>query len=121
MVNQEILSQIKNLEIDCPDCEYIYSDEQYMCTMCWCEGGQGKINLFNFLIDNPEYMEEFQRFKFYKVGIHDAILNELVVHIFRTPSNWELKKVKGKILEGKESTIFHIEEIDTIYSDFELH
>jgi len=31
--------------IECPDCEDMYSDDQYTCTTCWCEGGQGTIKI----------------------------------------------------------------------------
>ena len=35
----------KNLKIDCPDCEDVYGYDQYTCVVCWCEGGQGQINV----------------------------------------------------------------------------
>jgi len=42
--SKEIVKEIKNLEIDCPDCKYM-EDRQYTCTTCWCEGGNGHINV----------------------------------------------------------------------------
>ena len=48
----EILADIKELEIDCPDCKYIDDDEQYTCHICWCQGGAGKLNVFEWLKDN---------------------------------------------------------------------
>ena len=48
--------KIKDIEIDCPDCEGMNGDEQYTCTICWQEGGSGKINVFQWLTENPELL-----------------------------------------------------------------
>lgn len=36
---------IENLTIDCPDCPIGIEDDQYTCTTCWCQGGNGTINV----------------------------------------------------------------------------
>ena len=48
-MNEEILKRIKLLEIDCPECESIFDDEQYYCSTCGCEGGLGRINVYRHL------------------------------------------------------------------------
>lgn len=48
-IEKEIFNIISQVEIYCPDCEYVYDDEQYTCTECWCEGGGGKLNIIDFL------------------------------------------------------------------------
>ena len=48
----EIIDRIKLVEINCPDCEDFYGDDQYTCDTCWCEGGQGKINVYEWLKEN---------------------------------------------------------------------
>jgi DNA-directed RNA polymerase subunit RPC12/RpoP len=53
---EEILSDIKNLRVDCPDCHGLYDDDQYTCTTCWHEGGNGSINVFDWLQENPEVL-----------------------------------------------------------------
>ena len=53
-VLKEVVSQFKELTIVCPDCEWMFSDEQYTCTTCWCEGGHGNLNIYN-------YLERFER------------------------------------------------------------
>lgn len=57
-IEDEILDRvnevIKYLKIDCPDCESMYSDNQYTCTTCWCEGGQGKLNLLDYVKINKK-------------------------------------------------------------------
>ena len=53
-IQQEILDDIKRLEVTCPECEYMFSDPQYTCTTCWCEGGGGRINVFQWLKEHPE-------------------------------------------------------------------
>jgi len=55
--NDEILDRIKETTINCPDCEDFYGDEQYTCATCWCEGGQGKINVYNWLKENHTSMQ----------------------------------------------------------------
>jgi len=47
-INDEILDDISKLYIDCPDCKWI-GDDQYTCTVCWCEGGNGRIHVYSFL------------------------------------------------------------------------
>ena len=47
-----ILDEISELHVDCPDCENIGSDDQYTCTSCWCQGGNGKINVLEYLKEN---------------------------------------------------------------------
>lgn len=49
-IADEILERMKLLEIDCPNCEGLVDDEQYTCTVCWCQGGNGKINVFSYLL-----------------------------------------------------------------------
>lgn len=48
-MEDEIINEIKLIYIDCIECEGITDDEQYTCTLCWCEGGNGKINVFNYI------------------------------------------------------------------------
>lgn len=46
-VNDEIISRIGELHIDCPECENIIgSDEQYQCGTC---GGGAKINVLEWI------------------------------------------------------------------------
>lgn len=56
-IEQEIVDEIRQLEIICPDCADMYSDDQYTCTTCWCEGGQGRINVIEWLKDNLNILE----------------------------------------------------------------
>jgi hypothetical protein len=51
----EIVNGINDLQIDCPDCEYMSDDEQYTCTTCWCEGGNGRINVVQWIKENPKH------------------------------------------------------------------
>jgi hypothetical protein len=37
-VQEQIIENIKDLKVDCPECECM-EDEQYTCTTCWHEGG----------------------------------------------------------------------------------
>jgi hypothetical protein len=48
-IKNEIIKEIQQIYIDCPECEYLTDDEQYICTLCWCEGGNGKINVYNYI------------------------------------------------------------------------
>lgn len=54
---QEVLEEIKDLNIDCPDCQWV-EDEQYTCTTCWCQGGNGRINIVEFLKDKKIKLED---------------------------------------------------------------
>ena len=51
-LENEILSRIEtalsDLVIDCPDCEYM-EDDQYTCTTCWCEGGNGELRVRKYI------------------------------------------------------------------------
>lgn len=55
---KRILEHIEPLSIYCPDCMYMDSDDQYTCTTCWCEGGNGKINVLSYLKENKELLTE---------------------------------------------------------------
>ena len=55
-MQNEIVEAIKSAEIDCPDCEYMSSDDQYTCTTCWCQGGNGKLNVFDYIKANREIL-----------------------------------------------------------------
>ena len=50
-IRQKILKEIKDSEheVECPDCKYMDSDDQYTCTTCWCEGGNGTISVYTFI------------------------------------------------------------------------
>jgi len=51
-LDREILDRVENvindLLIDCPECEYM-EDDQYTCTTCWCEGGNGKLKVRDYV------------------------------------------------------------------------
>lgn len=53
----ELLDALKRATVDCPHCEYMTDDSQYTCTTCWCQGGNGKINVFEYLKENPELLK----------------------------------------------------------------
>lgn len=48
-----IIAEIKELYIDCPECESI-EDVQYQCTTCWANG---RLNVFNFLKDHIDIIK----------------------------------------------------------------
>lgn len=52
-VYKHIVDYILDLEIECPECAFV-EDDQYTCPICWCTGGNGKINVVNFLTENPD-------------------------------------------------------------------
>ena len=53
MINDEIIDRInyslRDITIDCPECESM-EDDQYTCTTCWYEGGNGKIRISEYLV-----------------------------------------------------------------------
>ena len=57
VMENEILNEIKLVYIDCPECEGLTDDEQYTCTTCWCEGGNGRINIFDYIKENPNVLK----------------------------------------------------------------
>jgi len=48
----EIKERISELVVDCPDCEFFGGDDQYTCTVCWCQGGEGTINVLDWIKEN---------------------------------------------------------------------
>lgn len=50
-MDELVLEEIEELTVNCPECEFM-DDDQYTCTTCWCQGGQGKINVLNWVLDN---------------------------------------------------------------------
>lgn len=56
--HKEIVDQIKQLYVDCPECEYMFSDSQYTCATCWCEGGGGQINVLQWLKEHKDYLAD---------------------------------------------------------------
>ena len=53
-IQQEILETVRRLKIDCPACASIGDDDQYTCTTCWNEGGNGKIDVLAWVAENWE-------------------------------------------------------------------
>ena len=52
---------LEHLTVDCPECESM-EDDQYTCTTCWSEGGNGKIRVPEFLKENyPELLLRRQK------------------------------------------------------------
>ena len=52
-VNGEDIKRYSTHVIDCEQCEWLTDDEQYTCTHCWCEGGNGKLH-FNDVFKKQE-------------------------------------------------------------------
>ena len=52
MSRKAVIESIRDAFSFCPDCANI-EDEQYTCTTCWCQGGDGEINVFNYLAEHP--------------------------------------------------------------------
>lgn len=55
-IDEEILDRISDLTVSCPECECMYSDDQYQCGTCWSQGGQGRINVLNYLKENKKLL-----------------------------------------------------------------
>lgn len=55
-MEDEIFDLIKDLYIECPDCSCVYDDDQYGCAICGCQGGRGRINVVQYLYENPKIM-----------------------------------------------------------------
>lgn len=60
-IEEEIIEKLDDTYIDCPDCEWMYSDEQYTCTTCWCEGGHGKLHVLTYIKENPEFLNKVKK------------------------------------------------------------
>ena len=56
-MEDEILNKIQSTYIDCPACEGLTDDEQYTCTTCWYQGGNGRINIFDYIKENPSILK----------------------------------------------------------------
>lgn len=57
-IQKEILDEIKRLHINCPACASMGDDDQYTCTTCWCEGGNGTIRVFDWIRENWENIKD---------------------------------------------------------------
>lgn len=55
-ITNDIVDEINGLEIYCPDCRYI-GDDEYTCTVCWCEGGNGRINVVRWIAENKKHFK----------------------------------------------------------------
>lgn len=51
-IQKEIIREIKELYIDCPACAGVTDNDQYTCTTCWHEGGDGKILVWTWIKEN---------------------------------------------------------------------
>lgn len=47
-IKKRALDAISKIKIDCPECECM-EDDQYTCTTCWQQGGNGKIYVSKYL------------------------------------------------------------------------
>ena len=47
-IHSEIITRISKLTVECPDCEDVY-DDQYTCTTCFSQGGNGNIDVLEYL------------------------------------------------------------------------
>ncbi len=47
-IRNRVSNAIRDLRIDCPECENM-DDDQYTCTTCWCEGGNGTLSVSEFV------------------------------------------------------------------------
>lgn len=54
---KEINYSLRDIKVDCPACKWM-EDEQYTCTTCWHEGGNGTINAIEYLKDHPHLVEK---------------------------------------------------------------
>ena len=55
-IHEEIIRQIKSKYIDCPECESM--DDQYQCTTCGGQGGDGLINIYEYVRSQGEILAE---------------------------------------------------------------
>jgi hypothetical protein len=47
-VRREVQERLYGAQVDCPECESM-EDDQYTCTTCWCEGGNGRLRVSEYL------------------------------------------------------------------------
>lgn len=51
-VRNEIISKIKSLYVDCPECESMESDDQYSCGTCGGQGTGGLVNVWDWIFES---------------------------------------------------------------------
>lgn len=90
-INDEILDRIKELYIDCPECEtIILGDEQYSCTLC---EGSGRLSVYTLMKEQFDKSEK--EINILKDKQEDLLIGlEYVTRV--------LKKINNKLNLGKE-------------------
>lgn len=114
-LQKEILSRIKNLTIDCPECEHMWSDDQYCCTTCWSQGGQGKLNVYNYLKDNQNIFSKDQKTIFIVKGLKDNVEKTLYLSADYRYSEFQVERYMESYY-GLD-TLFSV-KMETNYENF---
>ena len=56
-IQERILRALRNLSIDCPECESM-EDFQYQCGTCGGSNGSSQINVLRYLRENPDIIKK---------------------------------------------------------------
>ena len=55
--DENILDEIGEFYIDCPECTYS-DDDGYQCGTCGCGGGNGRIHVLSWIKENIKKLEQ---------------------------------------------------------------
>lgn len=82
-VNVEDVKEYSKYAIDCAECEGLTDDEQYTCTKCWCEGGNGKLH-FNdiFKLQEGYFFTDLEIQDIFTIFARENNISEEQVKIF---------------------------------------
>lgn len=114
---KEMLNEIKRLEIDCPECINM-DDDQYTCTTCWYQGGNGRVNVFNWLKEHPIAFQHYIKEGLFSKSKKDPVVKEIEEKI--SDAAFSLKTFgttnPGAFVNGAKWAIHNLtnEEIDII-------
>lgn len=93
-----ITERISQLTVDCPVCEDMYSDDQYSCSTCGCQGGQGTIYVVDYYKERKVADEHVSKSKFLAPN-----------------GDWRITQYQSKRTNIKLQVLNHITEGFTTY------
>jgi hypothetical protein len=119
-----VISKLQETYVLCPECIDMYSDDQYTCTTCWYQGGQGKLNVYSVLKENPGFLSENPFDGNFSPEQYDDFEAMTYDHVDGIPLNEEWlinlgfkKTINGDhfISLGNDKTLFLIQTKDEFY------
>lgn len=109
-VKVEDVEEYSTHTINCEECEGLTDDEQYTCTHCWCEGGNGKLHFDDVFKKEELFVFTQEQLNAYTQSVIKQALETAAEKVFIDFEDVDYSEISSDGIVNKQSITNTFEE-----------